>query len=99
MEAKHDLSDDVMFLFIQMCPGLLDKGCKDENYLPFMWWLTHLEELSLSWIQVERKLGTTETEKQTQPTGIIIIIVIILRLEKTEVKGESIVYEPCGDKS
>lgn len=99
MEAKHDLSDDIMFLFIQMCPGLLlDKGCKDENYLPFMWWLTHLEELSLSWIRVERKLGTTEIEKQTQPTGII-IIVIIIRLEKTELKGESIVYEPCGAKS
>lgn len=99
MEAKHDLSDDVMFPFIQMCPGLLlDKGCTDENYLPFMWWLTHLEELSLPWIRVERKLGTTKIEKQTQPTGII-IIVIIIRLEKTEVEGESIVYEPCGAKS
>lgn len=51
-------------------------GCEDENYLAFMGWLLQLEELSLSWIRVEGKLGTNEFEKQTHPTVIIIIIII-----------------------
>lgn len=98
MEAKHDLSDNVKLLFIRMCPGLLlDKSSKDENYLSFMWWLSQLEKLSLSWLRVEGSweplsLKNKHSQQSSSSSSSS-------WLEKTEVKGEAIVYEPCGAKS